>query len=452
MIRKLILASFFIPVLGMLLSRYTINNIHQDVLYSNTIVNNVDVGNYNLEDYMKWIEHYLEFPIEITIGDTKSSFSLKELGYYINMNEVESHFNFMKDKQMLWNLLIAKDYDFKVPIKPQLDVMSDVIVRWLDRFDPIRDAIDASVYFDGQDSKYKISPHIAGSLDRDLILKYIRSQLLYGTQQIEVIDDDFRALANITSRDEKLLQIIDIWNSVLRDITLDVGGGEYVTLSPSDFVSWLSLDEDTLEFSLNKNSVDQFVNQLARTYNTMGGTISFASTTNGPVSISGGNLGWWMHTGNTSNNIIDVLMNPLENKIEASWRQAGLDRSSNPIGNSYVEINLESQHLWLYVNGELKHETAIVTGKPSSPTRQGVFGVTYVERNARLRGPTWDVKVSYWMPFDGDIGLHDATWQSVFGEQRFRQGFGSNGCVNLSLNSAQIIFPWVSAGFPVIIY
>jgi hypothetical protein len=55
------------------------------------------------------------------------------------------------------------------------------------------------------------------------------------------------------------------------------------------------------------------------------------------------------------------------------------------------------------------------------------------------------------MPFNGGIGIHDATWQPRFGYDRYLRN-GSHGCINVSLESAATIFGYVEAGFPVIVY
>ena len=38
--------------------------------------------------------------------------------------------------------------------------------------------------------------------------------------------------------------------------------------------------------------------------------------------------------------------------------------------------------------------------------------------------------VTYWMPFNGGIGFHDATWRGCFGGQIYIWS-GSHGCVNM---------------------
>lgn len=39
-----------------------------------------------------------------------------------------------------------------------------------------------------------------------------------------------------------------------------------------------------------------------------------------------------------------------------------MDRSSNDIGNTYIEVDLSRQKMWYYVDGELYVETDIVSG------------------------------------------------------------------------------------------
>ena len=78
-----------------------------------------------------------------------------------------------------------------------------------------------------------------------------------------------------------------------------------------------------------------------------------------------------------------------------------------------------NQHLYLFWEGEIVLESDFVSGdmtKSGRMTPPGVFGLTYKTRNAVLRGEDYETPVNYWMPFNGNIGMHDATWRSSFGE------------------------------------
>jgi lipoprotein-anchoring transpeptidase ErfK/SrfK len=55
------------------------------------------------------------------------------------------------------------------------------------------------------------------------------------------------------------------------------------------------------------------------------------------------------------------------------------------------------------------------------------------------------------MPFNGNIGMHDAPWRSSFGGNIYKTN-GSHGCINLPPKSAETIFGYVKSGFPVIVY
>lgn len=121
--------------------------------------------------------------------------------------------------------------------------------------------------------------------------------------------------------------------------------------------------------------------------------------------------------------------------------------------NSYVELDLSRQKLWLYVDGNCVLETPCVTGNvnrgDSTPT--GTFFLAYKERNATLEGEGYSSFVNYWMPFNGGIGFHDASWRKEFGGNIYIAN-GSHGCVNLPLENAKILYQYISKSMPILVY
>ena len=122
-------------------------------------------------------------------------------------------------------------------------------------------------------------------------------------------------------------------------------------------------------------------------------------------------------------------------------------------GNSYVEINLTAQHLFMYVDGELIVESDFVSGNLANgwDTPTGAFTLTYKDKDAVLRGENYATPVTYWMPYAGNVGMHDATWRREFGGDIYKTD-GSHGCVNLPWSNAKIIFENIEQGFPVLCY
>lgn len=121
--------------------------------------------------------------------------------------------------------------------------------------------------------------------------------------------------------------------------------------------------------------------------------------------------------------------------------------------NSYVELDITRQKVWLYVNGACVLESPCVTGNVNkgNGTPTGTFFLSYKERNATLEGEDYSSFVGYWMPFNGGIGFHDATWRKEFGGNIYLNN-GSHGCVNLPLEKAKVLYQYISKSMPIIVY
>lgn len=118
-------------------------------------------------------------------------------------------------------------------------------------------------------------------------------------------------------------------------------------------------------------------------------------------------------------------------------------------GLDYIDVNIENQHVILFENARKVMESDCVSGLPTAErrTHTGVFKIDYKQRNRILRGSQrlYASFVNYWMPFDGGIGLHDATWRGSFGGNIYKYS-GSHGCVNLPLSFAKKLYARVYAG------
>ena len=125
-----------------------------------------------------------------------------------------------------------------------------------------------------------------------------------------------------------------------------------------------------------------------------------------------------------------------------------------------MEIDLNVQEVYFYRDGSCLWSSNCVSGNPAKNNRTitGVYSIQSKERNRTLRGPQADNGtyaytsfVSYWMPFCGGYGLHDASWRSSFGGSIYKRS-GSHGCVNLPTWEAPELYDLISVGTPVIVF
>lgn len=119
------------------------------------------------------------------------------------------------------------------------------------------------------------------------------------------------------------------------------------------------------------------------------------------------------------------------------------------IGDSVIAVASTKAHkTQIYVNGKLKYDWNISSGKPGDDTPDGSYLTIEKENPVRMIGPGYDLLVpwSVRFTFSGDY-YHDAYWS--VGEQGFENV--SHGCVNLSPADAEIYYSLAVPGDPITI-
>ena len=120
---------------------------------------------------------------------------------------------------------------------------------------------------------------------------------------------------------------------------------------------------------------------------------------------------------------------------------------------THVEVDLDNQQLTFIKNGTVIVNTNIVTGMVGSHrTPIGLYEAHNKQTNCTLTGADYEVFVKYWVSVIGDsIGLHDASWRSVFGGDQYIFN-GSHGCINIPEAAMVKIFNNIEDGTPVLIF
>lgn len=118
------------------------------------------------------------------------------------------------------------------------------------------------------------------------------------------------------------------------------------------------------------------------------------------------------------------------------------------LGDTYVIIDISSQNLKVYVDDKMIIDTAIVTGKDSTPTYCGVFDIYKKEEN--VHWPEFNVTVRYGLAFNRGEWMHDASWRKSFGGEQYHKN-GSHGCVNIPPDVMDDVFENVEIGTPVLV-
>lgn len=119
------------------------------------------------------------------------------------------------------------------------------------------------------------------------------------------------------------------------------------------------------------------------------------------------------------------------------------------IGDSVIAVASTKAHkTQIYVNGHLKYDWPISSGKPGDDTPNGAYLTIEKANPVRMVGPGYDLLVpwSVRFTFSGDY-YHDAYWS--VGQQGFENV--SHGCVNLAPADAETYYNLAVPGDPVTI-
>ena len=305
-----------------------------------------------------------------------------------------------------------------------------------------------------ENGEYTIVKEVYGNkVDKEKLYKVISDAIENGNSAIDIDKNQCYENPRFTSESSQVVDAKDTLNKyVSSKITYNTGDKEEV-LDGDDIRNFIDVDKD-YNVSINEKKVNEYVtNTLCAEYNTVGTRRQFKTTYGNNISISGGDYGRKIDTSKEVQYLLDAITYGKTDTREPEYSQVPFCNGTNDIGNTYVEVSLSGQHLWFYKNGELVTEGSIVSGNVSNGcgTPGGVYKLDYKEKNATLKGEGYSTPVSFWMPFNGGIGIHDATWRGNFGGNIYLYG-GSHGCVNAPYSLAQTIFSNIEAGTPIVCY
>ncbi|MBO6147964.1 MAG: L,D-transpeptidase/peptidoglycan binding protein, partial [Lachnospiraceae bacterium] len=163
-------------------------------------------------------------------------------------------------------------------------------------------------------------------------------------------------------------------------------GDQNEVLDGKTIGEWIDINED--DVTLDESKVKEYVDSLARKYDTFGVSRSFQTTERGTITVTGGNYGWWTDRPSTTTELIAAIKEGKGGEFTPVYFSEATKRGDSDIGNSYVEVDLDNQRVYCYKDGKLVVTSDCVSGKVSAGhfTPDGTYAITYKQRDATLVG------------------------------------------------------------------
>ena len=497
----------FIWILGCLLlaggiaGYLTMVRFYENRFLPHTYLGNMNISNMMVDSVRSYFEDTsVGRSLEIKSVDSKATISLDDVDLRVSLNtDLDEIMRNQNPYEWMKSYFEDKCYDDGVTLSYDKEKMKAVVDKLpMISGEEVQPPEDARIELTA--GGFILVSEINGNtLDESKVLEDIDAAIMadgvwktkiWGNTPIEVDVSNDYVLPEITKEDEYLTGLMSQINAYVDNtITLDcVDATEKI--NKALISDWIIVNEDgTLKLDenghiiLDDTMIAEWVRQIAKKYSTLHMTREFHTHEGDVISLqnNGDSWGFVMKEEET----LEAIKNALEAKedatIQAVWSDArtgegyGLPSCRNSaqgdIGDTYAEVSLDQQHMWLYKEGQLVFESDVVTGKPYTAdangdgvpdadengnrtlTHTGVFFIYFKESPSTLTGSYGSTSVNYWMAitWDGE-GFHDATWQAAFGGTRYKDGYGSHGCVNMPYDKARELYSILDYYTPVVIY
>jgi len=318
----------------------------------------------------------------------------------------------------------------------------------------MRKAENAMVSKYSKKEGYTIIPEEEGTVvDEEKFFEVLEDSVTNLKGSISMAEEGCYVKPEFTQDSKEIVKLAETMNKYAGTaITYDFGDKQEV-LDGKTIHKWISVNEEEHKAQISQEKVAEYVAYLADTYNTAGKSKSLKSSYGTDITVSGGDYGWKIDQEKETEALAKNIKKGEKITKEPEYSQTANSRAGNDYGDTYVEVNLTAQHLYYYKNGSLVLETDFVSGNDAKgwSTPVGAYGLYYKQLDKTLRGEGYATPVDFWMPFNGGVGFHDATWRRDFGGNYYKRN-GSHGCVNMPHSAAKTLYDNIEAGCAVLVY
>lgn len=432
-----------------------------------TKVNGVGIGGLTVDEAKDRIEGFYAGEYNLTLkerGGRKEVISGTDIGYKV---AVPQELSAVLDAQNASGRISGPDADNSHTMEMAASYSEDALNAKIKALSIISGAgitvtSDAhiSAYVQGQ--PFTIVPAVQGNnVDEAKVTAVVTAAVKAGQAEVDVDSAGCYCQVNLWETDESLVALCGRMNQYSQMSINYVFGGEKETLGGDIIAAWITGSQDGA-VTLDQEKITAFVADMAARRDTAGTTRVFHTATGKDVELAGP-YGWKIDVAGELQALTALIQaGPTAGPVdrEPVYAATAASRTAPDWGATYAEVDLTGQHVYMFQEGNLVWDAPCVTGNTTKgyDTPPGIYSLTYKEKDRILRGAKqadgtyeYESHVDYWMPFNGGIGFHDATWRNKFGNAIY-QTSGSHGCVNLPPEKASVLYDLIYKGMPVLCY
>ncbi len=424
---------------------------------ANTIINGVDYSFRTVDEAkMDFDERVAGYQIHITLRNGELWIQPSDIGLVIT---TEQDVQRIKDKQnpFLWFMgFYQKEQEATYKITYDESKLREYIGRQK-YFQESYMIAPTNPVVEMQSAKPVIIPGVKGTtLDVEKVFGLLDQMIYRMDTELDVEAEGCYIEAEYDENSERVVEFRRKLEAYTRLMLIYQYADINIQVKANDIYDMLMVDQEKYYCAVSRAKVAEYIDRFAEEHDTYGKERLFKTHDGKMVRLTNNlDFGWEIDREKETNALYSAICGTksfIRPPVFAHEAYAySVDGSD--IGRTYVEVDLTNQRAYFYVDGVLMIQGDVISGRPSrgADTPGGFYTLYGGWKNVVLRGPGYASPVKYWMPFNGGIGLHDASWQSEFGGDLFLTR-GSHGCVNLQLEMAETVYKYCYKGMSVVCY
>lgn len=443
-------------ILLLLVVVFLVNRSVKSKFASGTMVNEIDLSGMTLDEAKEAFENYTIRIVERNAVGQKIDEKLSGKTYGMKVTSTAGLERILKD-QSIFQYLFGKGKETKIADCFEFDSkkLKEEVAK-LRCFDAnfIASPREAKLSNYQYDEGYTIIKGTRGNIIDQEKAEYAILNCIYNMKKevdLDVEDCYEELVGSIDGREYK--KACDTMNKYT-GVTIDYQFGDAkLTIEGGHIAQWIHIDQKTGEVVFREDKVSSFIASLHRRYDTVGTSRNFENSYGETIRVSGGNYGWLIDNETETQGLIQQIKSGKSGKRTPVYKQDAVAYGDADYGNSYLEVNLTEQHLFLYINGQKMLESDCVTGNRSvgNGTPTGTYYIASKNRNMIPSSENYTTPVQYRMAFYKNVGINDAGWREKFGRKIYLES-GSNGSIEVPTKAAKKIYKYMKIGMPVICY
>ena len=326
--------------------------------------------------------------------------------------------------------------------------------------------VNATIVFDEKAAKFTVKPEEEGTKINAKAVVAAAKEAIDAMEPAATLTEEDLVQPKVLSTDKKLIESAEIATGMISvNVKMNMNGQTVNEIGGNQLSQFVSIDKK-LKVTLDEAALNAYIRDIANGYDTIGRARSYTRADGKQITVQGGVYGWEVDTAATEQMILDAVKAGEDTTLDIpciSTAAVYTGVGERDWGARYIDVDISEQYVRFYGDdGKIIWEAPCISGAPDGKhdTWQGVWVVNNKESPSKLLGERddkgereYETEVKYWMPFEGNgIGFHDATWQPDFGGSMYAEGYGSHGCVNLSMGSAESLYGIIQIGDVVVVH